>query len=109
LNNKLLTLYLSFLLTGCAITGPADDGYDNNNEWIDNGRLLSEETKVIYSSSNGQSTKVANQPNASSETDFAAYKQWQDAKENNSPEYQKFRQWQEYEAFQRWKEQQQSN
>jgi len=106
LNNKLLISLFPIVLYGCTITGPADDGYDNNNEWVDNGRLLDDETKVIYQTSTGNNSKVINAPNTGSESDFVAYKQWQKAKQDNSPEYQKFQQWQEFEAFQRWKDQQ---
>lgn len=92
------------------MTGPADDGYENSNEWVDNGRLLDDETKIVYSVSKWQASKSANQPESSagssSELDYTAFQHWQQAKDNNSPEYQKFKQWQEFEAFQRWKEQQ---
>ena len=109
MNDKFLVLLFSVFLSACTITGPADDGYDNNNEWVDNGRLLDDETKTIYKTSTEASTQAANQPSISPESDFAAYKQWQEAKEADSPEYQKFKQWQEFEDYQRWKEQQQSN
>ena len=38
-------------------------------------------------------------------TMIAAYREWLDARESNSAEYQKFRRWQEFEEFRRWQEQ----
>ncbi len=113
MNTRLLALFSLVLLGGCVATGPADDGYENSNEWVDNGRLLSNETKVVYSSQNqNESTieKPAPEAKASSaaEKEFTAYQQWLEARKNNSGEYQKFQQWQEFENFQRWKEQQES-
>lgn len=96
LNGKVFILVLFASLTGCAVTGPADDGYDNSNEWVDNGRLLSEDTKKIYGS----------EPNPETALNYSDYQQWQQAKESNTVEYQKFKQWQEFEEYQRWKEQQ---
>ena len=113
MNTRLIVLVLFSLsfLAGCAVTGPADDGFENSQEWVDNGRLLSSEDKVVYSTEN-QSDENATKPeaksNSNSEKDFTAYKQWLEAKENNTGEYQKFQQWQEFETFQRWKEQQNS-
>ena len=109
LNTRLPVLFLLIFLAGCAATGPADDGYENSNEWVDNGRLLSSESKVVYSSQqqSGEAvTKPEPEANSISETGFTAYQQWQKAKDNNSAEYRTFKQWQEFEAFQRWKEQQ---
>ena len=112
LKSNLPLLFLHTLLSGCVVTGPADDGYENSNEWVDNRRLLDTETKTAYSSLQRQADQTANQsePNTSSmsESDYAAYQHWQQAKDNDSPVYQKFKQWQEYEAFQRWKQQQDS-
>ena len=98
LNNRLLVLFLLSFLAGCAATGPADDGYDNSNEWVDNGRLLAEDTKNIYSSAEPLKTDL----------NYSDYQQWQQAKGNNSAEYQKFKKWQEFEEYQRWKDQQKS-
>jgi hypothetical protein len=111
LNTRLLVLFLLSFLAGCAATGPADDGYDNSNEWVDNGRLLSNDSKVVYSSQQQSGETVTtseSESNSNSAKDFTAYKQWLEAKENNTGEYQKFQQWQEFETFQRWKEQQKS-
>ncbi len=104
-NSKLLILSLLTLLAGCAVTGPADDGYDNSNEWVDNGRLLSEDTKTIYSSIDQKGIKPTN-PDSNTNIDYDAYKQWQQAREQNSADYRKFKQWQEFEEYKRWKEQQ---
>ncbi|MDH3762107.1 MAG: hypothetical protein OEU50_14090 [Gammaproteobacteria bacterium] len=112
LNYKLLVLVIpAFLLGACSITGPADDGFENSNEWVDNGRLLSDDSSgfTIYSSEKKKTSGAAENSGTDSpsnnELDYAAYRQWQDAKRQNSPEYQKFRQWQEFEDYQRWKEQ----
>lgn len=113
MKNKRLVLFIPvFVLGACTVTGPADDGFENSNEWVDNGRLLSDDNSgyTIYRSDNKQSanpaTNTAADSSSDDELDYAAYRQWLDAKENNSPEYQKFTQWQEFENFQRWKEQQ---
>ena len=113
MNTKLLILFLSISLLGaCTVTGPADDGYENSNEWVDNGRLFSDDNSgyTVYKSEKKQSSDSIASIDASSpsddELDYTSYKQWLDAKEKNSSEYQKFKQWQEFEDFQRWKEQQ---
>ncbi len=104
MNYKLLILLLPVFLFGCAATGPADDGYDNSNEWVDNGRLLTDDKKNIYSTEKKQNGESLN--SSSSEQNYTAYQQWQEARDKNSSEYQRFKQWQEYEEFQRWKEKQ---
>ena len=111
MNTRLLVLFLLSFLVGCAATGPADDGYESSNEWVDNGRLLSNDSKVVYSSQQQSGEAVTNpevEAKSISETNFTAYQQWLEARDNNSGEYQKFQQWQEFETFQRWKEQQKS-
>ena len=102
LNTRLPVLFLLSFLAGCTVTGPADDGYENSNEWVDNGRLLSGKTKTVYNN-NQQNSKPSN-----SDADYVSYQQWLEAKDNNSGEYQKFKKWQEFEEFQLWKEQQKS-
>ncbi len=111
LNTRLLISFLLIFLTGCAATGPADDGYDNSNEWVDNGRILGSDNKLVYNSQqqNGQTaTKPEPKSNSNPEKEYTNYKQWLEAKENNTTEHQKFKQWQEFEAFQHWKESQKS-
>lgn len=94
---KHFTFSLVILLSACTITAPADDGYENSNEWVDNGRLLPDEVKIIYSSAE----------NLTEGFDYNAYQDWLNAMENNTLEYQKFRQWQEFEKYYRWKQQSQ--
>lgn len=96
------------LLMGCTVTGPADDGYENSNEWVDNGRLLSEDVKTIYNSDiQPDSSDVSNNAfDTNADMDYSAYIQWQQAKEKNTAEYQKFKQWQEFENYDQWKKQQ---
>lgn len=84
------------LLSACTVTGPADDGYENSNEWVDNGRLLSDEAKTIYSSAENQAG-----------FDYNDYQDWLKARETNSAEYRKFKQWQEFEKYYQWKQQSQ--
>ena len=63
LNKKRLVLILYiFLLGACTVTGPADDGYDNSNEWVDTGRLLSIDVKTIYKSDQKQHSVKQKQP-----------------------------------------------
>lgn len=92
----------ALLISGCTVTGPPDDGWDNSYEWVNNGRLLSDETKTVYSSSDSQNSSASQGTNLN----YDAYQQWQDAKESNTAEYQKFKQWQEFEAYERWKKEQ---
>jgi len=115
---KILALVPLFFLAACKATGPADDGWENQNEWVDNGRLLDDETKTIYSSERRaeqaeKTEKTVAQSNTSSgdqsAADFNDYQRWVEAKENNSEEYQRFKQWQEFENYQRWKQQQENS
>ena len=92
------------VIPGCAVTGPADDGWENSQEWVDNGRLLSDEAKILYRSNDSKNPAAAPAADPGSE----AYREWQEARERNSAEYQKFKLWQQFEAFRRWKEQQNS-
>jgi len=101
LKSKLIILFIPVLLVGCTVTGPADDGYERDNEWVDNGRLLSSDTKTVYSSNKKQSTEKAEVNNDNA--DYTDYEQWLQAKDKNSKEYQKFKKWKEFEEFQRWK------
>jgi len=111
-NYKLLILVILALLLGaCTVTGPADDGFENTNEWIDNGRLLSDDNSgyTVYSSkripANVLPAKTEAEPPSKDELNIAAYRQWLNAKQKNPPESRKLQQWQEFEAFQRCKEQ----
>ena len=99
LNKKHLALFLcTFLLGACAVTGPADDGYDNSNEWVDTGRLLSDEKKTLYNSEQKQaSSKVLDE-----KAEFEQYKRWNKLRteDRESAEYQEFLQWLNYQDFQ---------
>ena len=113
MNSRLLNLLIPvFFLGACTVTGPPDDGFENSNEWVDNGRLFSDDSSgyTIYSSEKKKSAdseaKTGDESLSDDQLDFAAYKKWLEAKENNSPEYQKFKQWQDFENYQRWKERQ---
>jgi len=105
LNKKHLALFLcSFLLGACTVTGPADDGYDNSNEWVNTGRLLSDEKKTMYSSE--QKQVAAKQDQGSSialddKAEFEQFKIWNQLKteDRESEEYQEFLQWLNYQNF----------
>ena len=121
LKTTLFSLFIPALLIGCTVTGPADDGWENNNEWVDTGRILPDHAKTIFSSekNSGSNTESdsetvpqakdsapAQTPNSTDDADYLTYQQWLQAKDKNSAEYQKFKKWQEFEEFQRWKAQQ---
>ncbi len=105
LNNKTLTLFFcTFLLGACTVTGPADDGYDNSHEWVDNGRLLSDEKKTIYSSEQKQVSVKPEQTSSvalDDKAEFEQYKRWNKLRteEIDSEEYQEFLQWLNYQNF----------
>ena len=105
LNKKWLALFLcSFLLGACAVTGPADDGYDNSNEWVDTGRLLSDEKKTIY---NSEQKQVSVKPEHTSsialddKAEFEQFKRWNQLRteDRESEEFQEFLQWLNYQNF----------
>jgi len=98
LNKKWLVLFLCiFLLGACAVTGPADDGYDNSNEWVDTGRLFSDEKKTVYSSEQKQASSKALDDKA----EFEQFKLWNKLRteDRESAEYQEFLQWLNYQNF----------
>jgi hypothetical protein len=105
LNKKRLALFLcSFLLGACTVTGPADDGYDNSHEWVDNGRLLSDEKKTIYSSEQKQVSVEPEQTSSMAlddKTEFEQFKIWNKLRTEgrDSEEYQEFLQWLIYQDF----------
>ncbi len=105
LNKKRLALFLcSFLLGACTVTGPADDGYDNSHEWVDNGRLLSDETKTIYSSEQKQASAKQDQVSSiamDDKAEFEQFKRWDQLRteDRESAEYQEFLQWLNYQDF----------
>ena len=109
LNKKVTPLFIFvFLLGACAVTGPADDGYDNSNEWVENGRLGSEEIKTIYSSKEKQSpgepsvpAKQVSSMVLDEKSEFEYFKIWSElrAKGVESEEYTEFLQWLKYQEF----------
>jgi len=105
LNKKRLALYLcTFLLGACAVTGPADDGFDNSNEWVDNGRLFSDEQKTIYDSDQKQVSVIPEQTSSvvlDEKTEFEQFKIWNKLRtvDMESAEYQEFLQWLNYQNF----------
>ena len=105
LNKKRLALFLySFLLGACTVTGPADDGYDNSNEWVNTGRLLSPEKKTIYSSEQKKVSVKTEQTSSialDDKSEFEQFKIWNKlrSEEMDSEEYQEFLQWLNYQKF----------
>ena len=105
LNKKRLALFLcTFLLGACAVTGPADDGFDNSNEWVDTGRLLSDEKKTIYSSEQKQVSAKQDQVSSialDDKAEFEQFKRWTKLRteDRESEEYQDFLQWLNYQNF----------
>ena len=104
--NGLALIFCTLLLGGCAVTGPADDGYDNSNEWVDTGRLLSEDVTTVYSSEQKQSAPTSEPIPASSmaldeKTEFEHFKIWNKLRTEDaeSEEYQEFLQWLKYQEF----------
>jgi len=98
LNNKRLALFLcTFLLGACTVTGPADDGYDNSNEWGNSGRLFSAEKKTVYTSEQKQASSMA----VDEKTEFEQFKIWNElrTKGEESEEYREFLQWLNYQEF----------
>ncbi len=94
---KFVISSLVIVLSACVATGPADDGYENSNEWVNNGRLLSDDVKTVYRSLENQAEGM----------DYNAYDEWLKARESNTVEYQRFKQWQEFEQYHQWKQQSQ--
>ena len=105
LNKKRLAIFLGSLLLGaCTVTGPADDGYDNSNEWGNTGRLLSDETKTIYDSEKKQAAVKPEQTSSvglDDKAEFEQFKIWNQLKteDRESEEYQEFLQWLNYQNF----------
>jgi len=105
LNIKQLTLFLfTFLLGACTVTGPADDGYDNSNEWVNNGRLLSKDTKTLYKSEQKQASLKSKQASLMAldeKTEFEQFKIWNNLRTEGveTEEYQEFLQWLNYQDF----------
>ena len=105
LNKKHLALFLcTFLLGACAVTGPADDGFDNSHEWVDTGRLFSDEQKTLYSSEQKQVSAKQDQVSSialDDKAEFEQFKIWNKLRteEMDSNEYQEFLQWLNYQNF----------
>ena len=106
---RLALMFCTLLLGACTITGPADDGYDNSNEWTDNGTLMSDDARTIYDSEEKKSS-AAVEPGQASTTattatndkdEFEQFKEWNQLRGQGveSAEYQEFLLWREYRKF----------
>ena len=94
----------TFLLGACTVTGPADDGYDNSNEWVNTGRLFSPEKKTMYDSEQKQVSVKTEQVSSiplDEKAEFEQFKIWNKLRteEMDSDEYQEFLQWLNYQNF----------
>jgi hypothetical protein len=112
---RLALLFCTLLLGACTITGPADDGYDNSNEWTDNGTLMSDDARTIYDSEEKKSSAAVEPGQASTpattattattatsdKDEFEQFKEWNRLRGQGveSAEYQEFLQWQEFQKF----------
>lgn len=111
-NRTLITFSLAALATAaCTVTGPADDGFENSHESLSTGRLFSDDEAgfTIYRSGQAKQTKqtsAATTATSLEDIDYAAYQQWWQARETNSPEYRKFKLWQEFENYLHWQQRQ---
>jgi len=105
LNQKrLVILFCTFLLGACTVTGPVDDGFDTDNEWVDNGRILSDDVKTLYSSEQKQVSAKQDQVSSvalDDKAEFEQFKIWNQLKteDRESEEYQEFLQWLNYQNF----------
>ena len=96
LNQKQLALFFFIsLLNACTVTGPADDGFEKDNEWVDNGRLGG--GMIIFSSKQKQANSIV----LDEKTEFEQYKRWNKLRteDKESAEYQEFLQWLSYQEF----------
>jgi len=105
LNQKrLVILFCTFLLGACTVTGPADDGFESDNEWIDNGRLGSSDMQSLFKSKQKKDTVKtvhASSFDLDEKTEFEYFKIWNKlrTKGAESDEYREFLQWLNYQNF----------
>ena len=105
MNKKRLVLFLyTFLLGACTVTGPADDGYNNSNEWVDNGRIGLNDIKGLFKSEQKRASVEPKQTSSiakDEKTEFEHFKIWNKlrAKSAESEEYMEFLQWLNYQEF----------
>ena len=106
LNIKLLTIFIcTFLLGACVVTGPADDGFEKDNEWVDNGRLGSGMTfNLGQKQGSNDSTVQVKQVNSvalGEKSEFESFKIWNELKASGieSKEYREFLEWLKYQEF----------
>ena len=104
---RLLLLFcLAVLFNACAVTGPVDDGFERDNEWVDNGRLGSDEWKTfslpgVFGADKSSAEKQANITGSDEKTEFEQFKIWQKLRTEGekSNEYQEFLQWLNFQKF----------
>jgi len=98
--HRLAVIFCTLLLGACTATGPADDGYDNSNEWTDTGTLLSDDARTVYSTEE-VATPATSEPEQTStialseKAEFEKFKQWEQLRTEGaeSAEYREFLQW----------------
>ncbi len=86
------------------MTGPADDGYEKDNEWVDNGRLGLGGINTLFESEKKQVTENPEQTSSTAldeKSEFELFKIWTmlKAKGVESEEYREFLQWLNYQEF----------
>ena len=113
-------LFITTVLIGCKATGPADDGWETSEGFLEGDGLFSKEKggyQFSFDEKNdqdkeeqpSQTQSTANQDskikyNTQAPTDYQTYLQWREARDNQSGEYERFKKWQEFEDYLRWKE-----
>ena len=113
-------LFITTVLIGCKVTGPADDGWETSDGFKEGDGLFSKEKGGYQFSIGGkneqdseeeteqQSSKTSQDDtvkyNTQAPTDYQTYLRWREAKDNNSDEYRRFQKWQEFEDYLRWKQ-----
>ena len=110
------TVFLSSTLIGCAVTGPAEDTWDEElkdprlifSEGLQNGGDTTN-TKKKASSSQNSNYPYIDTPAIGQESfkEFEEFKAWRRAKQSGSAESQEYQDWQAYQQYRRFKAQQQ--
>ena len=113
-------LFITTVLIGCKVTGPADDGWETSDGFKEGDGLFSKEKGGYQFSIGGKNEQDSEEEteqessktiqddtikyNTQAPTDYQTYLRWREAKDNNSDEYRRFQKWQEFEDYLRWKQ-----
>jgi len=124
-------LLLATVLTGCTVTGPADDGWETSEGFKEGDGLFSKGEggyRFSVDRHNHRQQREQEQPeqqqpqssprkhsaggddevkyNTQAPTDYETYLRWRQSRDSHSQEYQRFLKWQEFEDYLRWKQSQ---